>query len=490
MMSLWEKESNNNDKSLYTDLFPTIDNDYISDLSSVLQSNKTAKNNEVSVLCLSEGHKEFRRGNWHEAMELYNKSIRFAEIGSSNVAAAHKNRSKCFAKLKKVESTKQIKKMEYEINLKPKLSYADDARYPGMANVLQIKTNEQFGRHLVAKQDINVGETILFEKFTFFSNKPDHCVIHCMNCFKKKQHFIACPKCTVGTFCDEKCMNHDKIHKMLCNGGIHALESQLQTQVNSILTAINWFAQSDDLINMVETVLKENPDIIPTSCSSEHTKYHFYLKLNRSTSSLNNDKLLNVRKVYNCIMMIPEVHNSFNSIVKQRFLMHLCAHHYLVNVSNGFGGESNHWIALLSSLMNHSCAPNVFWSDYEDKSLCITIRPIKKGEQLFINYIGDKERSRQERKCELLRIWKFQCKCIRCEPQVPKHKIYELLSDPFFKMIIRDRHSIHKDGHRSILKKNCINCLKKYGDGDAPWSSELGLIISVFIDILLFELHV
>lgn len=72
-----------------------------------------------------------------------------------------------------------------------KLSDADE-NFPGMANVLEIKGNNEFGRHIVAKCDIPVGRTILIEKkFISSTPKEKYTICHriCMN-------FITCQHCT------------------------------------------------------------------------------------------------------------------------------------------------------------------------------------------------------------------------------------------------------------------------------------------------------
>jgi hypothetical protein len=44
------------------------------------------------------------------------------------------------------------------------------------------------------------------------------------------------------------------------------------------------------------------------------------------------------------------------------------------------------FIAPISSLFNHSCAPSVFYVHIGKKFVAYAIRPIKKGEQLFVSY--------------------------------------------------------------------------------------------------------
>lgn len=82
---------------------------------------------------------------------------------------------------------------------------ADDDFHPGMANVLQMKYNEQFGRHFIAKCDIDVGKVILVDEAFVTSSVFQTEKNICDTCFKHMNIFVACQNCTFGLFCDEIC---------------------------------------------------------------------------------------------------------------------------------------------------------------------------------------------------------------------------------------------------------------------------------------------
>lgn len=72
--------------------------------------------------------------------------------------------------------------------------------------------------------------------------------------------------------------------------------------------------------------------------------------------------------------------------------------------------------------INHSCIPNLeHYTDDDDRIYCVVARPIKAGEQLFINYVSEMEfQSTEERKKYIKETWHFDCKCQKCRSTHPK----------------------------------------------------------------------
>src|ERR1700753_3100604 len=99
MENLWKKESNAAD-AIYIDLFSSFG----------LRGQTTAetkflprKCNDISTKLRNEGNILFERKLWSAAMEKYNESLCFAEIGTENVSLIFANRSTCFLRLKMYE---------------------------------------------------------------------------------------------------------------------------------------------------------------------------------------------------------------------------------------------------------------------------------------------------------------------------------------------------------------------------------------------------
>ncbi|KAG4079341.1 hypothetical protein HA402_008033 [Bradysia odoriphaga] len=197
MDNLWKNENS----IKYVDLFDSMQengerNDLIeiNETSNILNTIKFLKNNTKSTESRLLGNNYFAKNDWHMAMELYNKSLRSAEVDSENVALVYSNRSACFFHLNmfaealvdielakkenlpdrllpKLEQRKKqclnqlsnstIRRMEES---QPKLDFKTNEKFPCLANVVEMKYNQEFGRHLVASRDIPDGKIILLEE--------------------------------------------------------------------------------------------------------------------------------------------------------------------------------------------------------------------------------------------------------------------------------------------------------------------------------------
>ncbi|KAF7315428.1 SET domain-containing protein [Mycena indigotica] len=86
-----------------------------------------------------------------------------------------------------------------------------------------------------------------------------------------------------------------------------------------------------------------------------------------------------------------------------------------------FGADStgHNAVFLQASRFNHSCAPNAT-ARFDPESFTLTVhalRPIKKGEELFISYIdltSPSMATRDTRRAELLHLYHFSCCCAIC----------------------------------------------------------------------------
>ncbi|KAJ6649304.1 SET and MYND domain-containing protein 4, partial [Pseudolycoriella hygida] len=76
----------------------------------------------------------------------------------------------------------------------------------------------------------------------------------------------------------------------------------------------------------------------------------------------------------------------FDTEKKQSFLVHLILQHVVITSTNSseIGGEK--FVFILSSYFNHSCEPNVSYANQHNRLICLTIRPIRAGEQLYVRY--------------------------------------------------------------------------------------------------------
>lgn len=130
------------------------------------------------------------------------------------------------------------------------------------------------------------------------------------------------------------------------------------------------------------------------------------------------------RVVMYSIMLHPQL-EAFNSPNVKRLLFNLAYRHVNSIAMNAFSEEvkssiggicTRFYIFDILCRINHSCSPNVeHYRDDDDRTYCKVIKPIKAGEQLFINYLIHMEfQSIKERKQYIKQTWDFDCKCEKC----------------------------------------------------------------------------
>lgn len=188
----------------------------------------------------------------------------------------------------------------------------------------------------------------------------------------------------------------------------------IRTHMTSTLTAIATFPSIERLMQFVEKTLQEDPDELPTSACDAQSKYHFFFKLNKSFCK--NLPLQTLKTFYKDVTSLPKVAALIDSEEKKRFLMHLVAHHALIKETNGFRFLGCSSVANMVSMLNHSCTPNLYNYCVGKVEYGTTLVPIKKGDQIFISYLGANllDAPKTVRQAEL-KTWGFECRCEKCK---------------------------------------------------------------------------
>ncbi|XP_055326474.1 uncharacterized protein LOC129580257 [Sitodiplosis mosellana] len=450
---LWRKETIKG-QTTFIDLFVTLpDDDKWNDESmNEMKTKKFRKNNKKSSESRELGNEIFAANNWSDAMECYNESLRFAEVGTENVALAYFFRSACFFKLnmidealadielatkekipdhllpeleqRKQECLELVEVVRREPEHPPELDYEANKHYPCLVNKVDIKCNQQFGRHLIANSDIPKGKTILLEEAFAVSHIQDSSI--CYTCYRATfSNFLACEQCTNVVYCSLECKKRNKTHEwecgtffgMRCFNDVEKQKNLHRTRliIQTVLTAISTFRNVEALMRFVETLVRGDggdPDKLPTSLDDQFSKYHFFFKLKKR---MRRKPLSDLKRVYTCILFLPKIRDMFDTLEKKRFLMHLVVCHTIIVDSNVMEFEEGLTVRNVFSMFNH-CEPNVKVNTSGKLTYCTTTRPVKKGEQLFINYLSpDEMKLPKEKRQEQFRYnWGFECKCEKC----------------------------------------------------------------------------
>lgn len=505
MDQLWKKDS----CGLYVNCFtnkPTIH----------WPNSKLGKNNETSKRFRLSGNEKVRTQNWLDAMTHYNASLRYAECNTENVSLVYANRSLCFLKMemydkclidielafkanypndqmgKLVERRAYcLKRVKNTSNGKgvPVLDFQADENFPGMANVVQMKWNEDFGRHFVAKENIDAGKNVIVEEaFVVMEIMVEHTNI-CSNCLKNSTNFIACANCTKSLFCDQRCAA-DNLHQITCNNIFPRTDHLAGYVSRSVLRAINIFANVANLMEFVSTVVEEKTENVPRLIADMETMYRLFLQLNiwlREGEA--NDSFHRGYDVFKGLMQLPEIKIKFAAENQKRFLIHLCVMHYRIVLCNSFQTNLTGGIFLLRNHFNHSCAPNILMASFENKSVAITSRRIKKGDQLFISY-GEqylKSLLRHERQQNLYNDFGFWCKCEKCENKNWPIQSFRILRDRQYQYLFNEvrpdaLHQLKEDRTKCPkVKQGFLDLLIKYSH--LPWSTELDVAAHFYQDL-------
>lgn len=364
-----------------------------------------------------------------------NRSAVFAKLrmgreGLADIELAKKERlpERLLPKLeeRRKKCVELVQLMRHEPEYVPELDYKADKNYPPLANVVEIQTNQDYGRHLVATSDIPKGRTILLEESSAISSIRDSSI--CYTCYRSMySNFIACDHCINVMYCSVECKNRNKTHALECGtffGMKHFDDKTAQKNLNrtkvviqTILNALTTFANVEVLMRFIDNVVRGasgDIDKLPTAMNDPISKYHFFFKLKKRVRRRAFSEL---KKVYTCILFLPKIRDMFDTVEKKRFLMHLVVCHTLIVDSNAQDIDETLALRNVFSIFNHQCVPNIKVNTLGKLVYCQAARPIKKGEQLFINYLTPEELEveDEERKQKIKWTYGFECQCEKCE---------------------------------------------------------------------------
>lgn len=535
---LWKKETPKKG-ALYTDLCALVKSDV---RANVRQLDAVHKNDVISTEKRKEGNEMFKKKDWYTAMELYNASLCMAEIGSENISLAYANRSVCFFKLEMfgecLIDIELAKDAGYAEHLMPKLnkraddclkqlelrseqshkfgeqlSYEANEQFPCVANVLKIESHDNNQFSFIAKEDIVVGKTIVCEK-AFLTYVYTRFGWKCNICLKGSANLRPCKKCTTAMFCSDECQGN-LLHEHECrlkysddtnsNGAI-------LSGVRLMLLVIDMFSSVDKLMEFVSDTIESKLKELPKILTDEYSKYREFLKL-RVPSSVrqNTDYLFHISISYEMLQRIPKIQKMFVSQKHCRFLMHLIGHHaYIINcnsiVMQSFSACTNTQNSIISeqlkeiqhltmytqagimiNLFRHSCAPNVYLGNGDGYAFLKTIRPIKKGEHIFVSHFTSiLTKSKDQRQQTLWNHREIKCTCLRCKGfTATMTERLQLMTDPDYQCILSESNLLEcRDFEKySTLENKCADFLNKHGH--IMWCDELGSIILIYITTII-----
>lgn len=181
------------------------------------------------------------------ALELYNKSICYAEMGSEDLGIGYANRSaiyfewkeyetclenielakangypkrlldklnkreaECKSALEKIKAKRNDDDAEgdddNEVVLAPKLSYPANPKLPFIADCLEMRETEELGRHIITTRDLSVGKVVAIEESFCSWTLPSVRYTRCAYCLEENNYnLIPCDYCTSTMYCNVDC---------------------------------------------------------------------------------------------------------------------------------------------------------------------------------------------------------------------------------------------------------------------------------------------
>lgn len=524
---LWVKESNQKN-ALFVDLFKSNKLQRSLNLIESKACTPPTKSDTVAMRKRKEGNVLFGQREWAEAMEMYNESLCSAKTGSKHISLAYANRSSCFLNMKlyneclidielakeagypmdlmpkldqrKEDCLKCIKEDAESLEIfQPKLSYESHEKFPCIANVLKFERDGDGDYLLFAKESIDVGQTVVVES-AFVK-----CLLRygrkCSICLKGNVNLMPCEICAIAMFCCDECKGNF-LHKYECGlkySEDDSLNGGMLETARAIILGVNAFATVDQLMEFVEQTITSDPNQLPDSLIDDQSKYRAFLKLPLSNDDDGEDIFITVAFcTYKFILNIPQLKVIFESKKHRRFLMHLVVHSMKIASKNSFQEvrviRRKEYAMVYSQTgpitkyLKHSCAPNATVTQTNGNLICITVRPVKKGEPLFISYYELLLDSREKRQRDLWENKQIICRCTRCEGHTAtKAQQKQIASDPDFHDIISDYPITESDIKKlpQMIAK-CEAFSKRYGD--VMWCDQLGRVINIYIKLLNFRM--
>ena len=435
---------------------------------------KLGKSSIIAESCRSEGNKFYTKRKFVDALKCYNQSLCFAELGTSDWGLVYANKSAVYFELKiflkSLENIELAKKNWYpaenfgklskrkamceeaiEKKIKQtsaiafgqkflKLSYKPNKKLPFIAECLEMRSSEVFGRYIITNVDLKPGDIIAIEEPFTKCLLPEHSYVYCANCLRDNfMDLVPCFDCTSTMFCSEECrtLGMRKFHKFEC-----AVIDQLNNLSTKILRiAVRTFFEALEVcggsLKELNTLIEENDatrsifdfehpltrrevlQAIDALASNESTRTQSDLFQRAGIVALVTNLLISVNAMKDLLITESDV-AFFRSFVFKQTQISASNYHGIyngifraseidLNPQHGSGSYP------FCSLLNHSCAPNVVRISHEGKIVVTVNRVIAAGGQIFDNYgFHHCLEDVKKRRTSLFNQYMFNCVCEAC----------------------------------------------------------------------------
>lgn len=315
------------------------------------------------------------------------------------------------------------------------LSHNPNSNYPFIADCLSLKQCFKFGRHVVTDETLEIGDVIAIEP-PFSSILLSTCIDkRCMKCLgQHKLNLLPCSGCTSGRlnrnsynfsyfhpfifpamFCSSECENkaNDKFHHIECDFSCEDFDNFFTTAIKAAFrTFLQAFSIFEGSIEKLRQYLMKNVErdltAFDLNFNNKDEVYQRDVILAMNALSTNEEKRQVVEKFRRAIVctILSEFLQSYSRLKdalrneeNEIFFLSFMFRHIQIAESNYHElyalspvklHQDNEQFGVgsfpFSSLLNHSCAPNVLRLTFNGFNCIVVSRKIQKGEQVFDNY--------------------------------------------------------------------------------------------------------
>ncbi|KAF7988261.1 hypothetical protein HCN44_007793 [Aphidius gifuensis] len=422
-------------------------------------------------------------------------------------------------------------KLNYEIL--PVILERNNPEVSSLSDSTQLNYSREYGRHIIAKEDIQVGEVIGVE-YAYASNiVQDLKYNFCGYCKKQSWSSIPCNNCAHVVYCSENCkINADNdYHRVECKIIPYLLAFGIKDKyLLALRIAIMGMLEGPDKIPTIEDLLSFAPRTRGFMNGRLRPDVHTSVAFMQTSISIN---LIDQECVSlaDCFIMsyfllihmdsLPSGHDGdlqdlksrkeFMNVVELidksvRVLMNN-GHEVLMPQTDDINQQIHMGSALIVpfSLFNHSCQPMVIISRHGDQFIMKASCPIKKGQQIFTNYGVTWYCHDKQTRQEFLSFYNFTCKCDACcgdwifhdkkivDNNKINNEIFQTLDD--LANVVEECQLLNKSLHyltenNSIIKPDelevysvILNESYKFSNINSPQAVKLLYLLSNFVEL-------
>lgn len=403
------------------------------------------------------GNKMYEKKKLYMALQYYNLALMYAPLVSPSYALAISNRSAVLAGLKQydaclndinmvlsmspmairdkllkrrsmcMEALRTIEEPDiFEKNQLIEEIFAmngpKNSKYVDASSKLAVLHTPELGRHVVAQEDIEVGDVIVREDPFVSVLLREQITMTCGNCFSRHFNMYPCAYCCMTMYCSRKCVGEawESYHFYECPFLASLLDKKftklellaLRTTIKARTAHKSW----EDVFKAVATV-EDCKNIDDLGCyKTERGKMVYGSKNYESMHSLSTnlekrDASDLFQKTVTAAILLrylgmknflssddPELKRKIKKFTTETLMHHLMTaptnmHSITANVEDEDGNFVDEYnigsgAYPFLSLINHSCAPNVvrYTRLGGTQTTLVALRPIKKGMQILDNY--------------------------------------------------------------------------------------------------------